>query len=161
MHWFGRKKTPEECINSIVNKYFRSAKSINLADYSKLEDCLAKLENRESPEYFGAMAYIHYREGNLNKMWDYIIRDLHLKGLGEEEHGAFIPAMMADIDPQIRYEILRKIYDHLHGQLSLQLMAKMAPSVGKEIEVTTLMREYLQEKNSFILRKMLKKLENR
>ncbi len=89
------------------------------------------------------MPYVSYIEGNIETMWEYIERDLQLN-LGEEEHGAFIPATMSDVEPLMRYEILKRIHREIPGALSLQLMAQLAQEVGKVEEVLKLAREYLE-----------------
>jgi hypothetical protein len=90
------------------------------------------------------MAYVKYRDGDVNKMWDYIEKDLHLE-LGEEEHGAFIPAMMMDVPANIRYDILKKIFHHVPGVLSLEYMAALAPELGRKEEVIAMLDEFLDK----------------
>ncbi len=132
-------------MDEIVNRYFDSPEPMSEGDYEKLKECLEKWDEHDNPEFLGAMAYVRYREGEVNKMWDYIEKDLELD-LGEEEHGAFIPAMMSDVAPDIRYEILKKIHGRIGGTLSLEIMARLAGELGKREEVLNLAREY-EEKN--------------
>ncbi|GEM_PF-5500002 len=158
-NWFRRKKSPERCVEEIVNKYFDSPQGMSDEDYSKLKDCLENWNEHNNPMYLGAMAYVRYREGALNKMWDYIEKDLHLD-LGDEEHGAFIPAMFADVDPKLRYEILLKIHRHLNSPLALEIMARLAEEVGKRDETITLLKDYLDRNpGDRKIRKVLEELE--
>ena len=140
-NWLKKKKGPEECVDEIVNKYFDSTNPMSDEDYTRLKNCLEEWGNEDGPEFLGAMAYVRYREGQTNKMWDHIEKDLELN-LGEEEHGAFIPAMMADVDPKVRYEILKKIHDRIGGTLSLEIMTKIAKNIGKEKEVLEIAQKY-------------------
>ena len=139
--WLKKKKSPERCVDDIVNRYFDSPTAMSEEDYSRLKECLEEWGDESSPEFLGAMAYVRYREGQMNKMWDYIEKDLEMD-LGEEEHGAFIPAMMSDVDPAIRYEILKKIHSRIGGTLSIEIMARIAKDIGKESEVLAMAREY-------------------
>ncbi|NPA74803.1 MAG: hypothetical protein GXO25_01820 [Euryarchaeota archaeon] len=141
--WF-KKRSPERCVDDIINRYFDSDEAMSKEDYSKLKECLEKWEARDTPEFLGAMAYVRYREGAMNKMWDYIEKDLEME-LAEEEHGAFIPAMMADVEPKVRYEILKKIHSHIGGTLSLEIMARLAPELGKEAELAEILRVHLEQ----------------
>ena len=138
---FRKKKVPKECVEEIINKYFDSELQMADTDYRKLKECLEKWNSPNDPDFLGAMAYVKYREGELNDMWNYIGMDLHLD-LGDEEHGAFIPAMMADVKPEIRYEIVKKIYERTGGMFSLNILARIAKEVGKEREVLRLAEEY-------------------
>ena len=139
--WFKKKKSPEDCVNEIVNKYFDSTDPMSNEDYTRLKNCLEEWGDENNPNFLGAMAYVRYKEGQVNKMWDYIEKDLELE-LGEEEHGAFIPAMMADVDSKVRYEILKKIQDRIGGTLSLEIMANIAKNIGKEKEVLEIAQKY-------------------
>ncbi len=141
LDWFKRKKTPGECVDEIVNKYFDGDEGMSDEDYKNLKNCLEKWDEHDNPEFLGAMAYVRYREGETNKMWDYIEKDLEMD-LGEEEHGAFIPAMMSDVDPKIRYDILKKIHERIGGSLSLEIMARLARELGREEEVLEFAKEY-------------------
>jgi hypothetical protein len=151
--WFKKKKSPEECVSEIVNRYFDSPSTMGDNDYTQLKKCLEEWGDEDSPEFLGAMAYVRYREGQTNKMWDYIEKDLELE-LGEEEHGAFIPAMMADVDAKTKYEILKKIHTRIGGTLSLEIMARIARDIGKEMEVLEIAKEYEMKnpKNSKVRR---------
>ncbi len=121
--WFKRKESPEKCVENLVTKYFGSKKGMSDEDFQKLKNCLENWSGERTADYYGAMAYVRYMEGDVNKMWDYIEEDLQLD-LGEEEHGAFIPAMMADVEPEIRYKIVEKIHERIGGKLSKELMEK-------------------------------------
>ena len=138
---FRREKSPKECVEEIINKYFGFGLQMSDADYRKLRECLDRWNSPSAPDFLGAMAYVKYREGELNDMWNYIEMDLHLD-LGDEEHGAFIPAMMADVKPELKYEIVRKIHERTKGMFSLNILARMAKEVGKEKEVLQLAEEY-------------------
>ncbi len=158
MGLFKKKKSPEECVSEIINRYFNTTRIMRDEDYSKMKKCLEEWNNGDSPDYLGAMAYVKYRQGDLNKMWDYIEMDLALN-LGEEEHGAFIPAMMWDVDPKIRYKILKKIHEHTGGLLSLEIMVSLAKEIGKTEEVKTILQEYLmKEPKNKRVKKLLQKL---
>ena len=74
-------------------------------------------------------------------MWDYIEKDLELE-LEEDAHGAFIPAIMADVNQKMRYEILKNIHTHLKDFLSLELMAKNIETSQMRTEVMILAREF-------------------
>ncbi len=138
---FRREKSPKECVEEIINKYFNSELQMSDADYRKLKGCLEKWNSSNDPDFLGAMAYVKYREGELNDMWSFIEMDLHLD-LGDEEHGAFIPAMMTDMKPELKYEIIKKIHERTRGIFSLNILARIAKKVGKEKEVLQLVEEY-------------------
>ncbi len=137
---FRNEKSPKECVEEIINRYFNSGLQMADADYRKLKGCLEKWNSPSDPDFLGAMAYVKYREGKLNDMWSFIEMDLRLD-LGDEEHGAFIPAMMADMKPELKYEIIKKIHERTKGVFSLEILARVAKEVGKEREVLQLAEE--------------------
>ncbi len=152
-NWFKKDKSPEKCVRNIVHQYFGDGQAMGDDEYYKLKECLENWESTDDPEYLGVMAYIKYKDGDINKMWDYIEKDLHLE-LGEEEHGAFIPAMMADVPSALRYEILKKIYHHVPGVISLEIMASLASELGKNDEVLSMIDDFLKKnpKNKKVLK---------
>ncbi len=138
--WRKRRK-PQDCVSHILNSYIESEKRMSSEDYFQLKKCLQEWQDDSDPEFLGAMAYVLYREGKRERMWEYIDKDLELN-LGEEEHGAFIPAMMSDVDPETKYEILKKIHRKIGGSLSLELMTHLISMVGEKAEILSLAKEY-------------------
>jgi len=153
------KKNPERVALDIIQRYFGSHMKMSDEDFRKLCENVDSLKTKYPGEYRGAMAYISYRKGNLNDMWRYIDEDL-MEDKGEEEYGAFIPAMMADVPDTLRYEILLKIYTKIGGYLALQQMAEIAPRIGKVSEVREMiLRELEKSPKNRVLKSILKKLD--
>ncbi len=137
---FRREKSAEYAVDKIINNYFNSGSKMLDADYNEVKGCLERWSSLENTNFLGAMAYVRYGKWEINKMWDYIEEDLSLK-LVDEEHGTFIPTMIANVELELRSKIIKKIRKRTKGVFSPEILARVAKEIVKEKEVLQLAKK--------------------
>ena len=142
MGLFSRKKEIS-CKNArkIYEKYFLENKRVPDDILLPLYNAMLK-EKKEDEEYYGIMAYLNYRMGNIEKMNEYVSKIIEITS-GNEDSGIWYLLFMPDVDLDTKLKVLKNMFDRKMTYPVLDVLVESLVSVGKKSEAIEYINVYL------------------